>query len=280
MLRVNSRRVDELAEMVKAIGFEKVIAFEDLDPQFRAVKKLVAECGLASYLLVFLNALISYRLSQTGEIYWSLFADYVATKCVSRSGMRSLVEIVEDFAKEYNRYLLNQKIKRIEKIIRCTQLENILILNDLETIRKTAARCLKVDENSKTIVFAIKMIYYVNKAFEKQVQVPLTIPIPVDTRVAIITYLSGALDLPKGIAISSYNLLKFSKTIRSIWTMVGEKSSVPPLNLDALLWYFGKYHKASNMREIFDSAYRELQHFLKPEDVMLIVKNLFYRMIK
>ena len=280
LLVVNSRRVDELAEMFRAVGRERIGFFEDMDPQFEAIKNLSRACGSTAYLLAVLNSVISYRLSQPGEVYWSLFSDYAKSRCMSIDGLGKAVGLVKEFARTYNRVAVDQKLRRLEKIARCGQLEQAVSSTDLEAVRREIALCLDVEPDSKTVVFSVKMVYYVHKALGKNVAIPMTIPIPVDTRVATITYLSGAIDIVGEAISDSYSLLKYSKTIRDIWMEIGRKSSTPPLNIDALIWYFGKYRNTKNIDHIYASEYSRLRHFLTPDEIMLIIRNLFYRLAK
>ncbi|MEM1608409.1 MAG: N-glycosylase/DNA lyase [Ignisphaera sp.] len=280
LLVVNSRRVDELAEMVRAIGLEKIVVFEDIDPQFEAIKNLSRVCGSTAYLLAVLNSVISYRLSQPGEVYWSLFSDYAKSRCRSIDGLEKAVGLVKEFARMYNRVAVDQKLRRLEKIARCSQLEQAVLSTDLEAVRREIALCLDVEPDSKTVVFSAKMVYYVHKALSKKVSIPMTIPIPVDTRVAAITYLSGAIDVVSEATSEGHPLLKYSKTIRGVWMEIGRKSSTPPLNLDALIWHFGKYHNAKSIGYIYASEYSKLRQFLTPDEIMLIIRNLFYRLVR
>ncbi len=264
--------------MVRAIGHKRIEFFEDIDPQFTAIKDLANVCGSTSYLLTILNAAISYRLSQPGEVYWSLFSEYARSRCISVYGLRQIGELVKEFAYMYNRVALDQKLRRLEKMIRCRNLEGIAATVDLEALRREIALCLNVDLDSKTVIFSVKMAYYVHRALGKKLVIPMTIPIPVDIRVATITYLSGAVDIVGEVISNKYSLLRYSKTIRGIWSDIGRKSLVPPLNLDALIWYFGKYSNAKSIDQVYLYVYKELYPILKQDEISLIVRNLFYRL--
>jgi DNA-(apurinic or apyrimidinic site) lyase len=119
------------------------------------------------------------------------------------------------------------------------------------------------------------MLYYAKKALGERVEVPMEIPIPVDGRVALVTYLSGAL-IVEGVSTSREALLRYSDTIRNVWSKVARLSGVPPLNLDAMIWYFGKYAYMGSRSKVLEKAFSELKNLFSRDEVEMLVDNLFY----
>lgn len=64
-------------------------------------------------------------------------------------------------------------------------------LSDLASLWRLIVRIMNARGDEKTIVFAVKMAYYVGRACGLDVNVPMDIPIPVDYRVTVITICSG-----------------------------------------------------------------------------------------
>jgi len=274
---INNSRVYILSAVFKSLGIEKILVFEDIDPQFIAIKNLAKECGRYTEILVMLNALVSYRLVMSGEEYWGKFSSYFVDKCVG--DIPNLVHLFRDFIEKFNRVLENQKLSRIMRIVRCRELLEIVYRGSLVDIWRAIGRCLNVDLNTKTVVFAIKMLYYARKALGENIEIPMDIPIPVDGRIALITYYSGALEvsLPR---ISRDILMKYSNTIRFIWSTIARYSGIPPLNLDSILWFFGKYSDLPSRSKILEKAVEDLKNVLSREDIEILVNNLFYRLPK
>jgi len=274
-IRVNVARVQDLAIAVNSLGREKVLLFEDIDPQYKAIKRVVEICEGYAPLLVVLNALVSYRLSMRGEDYWTRFSDYVIQYCTDMGLTLSADEIVRKFIERFNRVMLRQKLSRVFKVVRCKGILEAIELLPLTDVWKRLSQCLNTNPSSKTVVFAIKMLYYTRKALGEKVNVPIEIPIPVDSRVALVTYLSGALEV-RGVGINRKLLLKYSNAIRNVWSEVARLSGIPPLNLDAMVWYFGRYADSNSRSEVLKKVLSELSGLLSEGDVKMLIDNIFY----
>lgn len=64
-------------------------------------------------------------------------------------------------------------------------------LGDLVSLWRLLSKVTNTRGDEKTIVFAVKMAYYVGRACGLDVSAPMEIPIPVDYRVTVITICSG-----------------------------------------------------------------------------------------
>ena len=273
MIRVNLQRVYELADVFRSVGIGVVKAFEDSDPQLYAVKRVVSCCGIYAYALCVSNALVSYRLPIPGEVFWERFSDYVCRRCSEVRGFEDAIAIVTEFTKEFNKVLASQKIARLSKLCRCRDLLESIQHLDLELFRSSIAKCLDVDRDSKTVVFATKILYYVHRASNKSVEVPHTIPVALDRRVARVTYLSGAVD-----AESDEEVVRSRRTVISIWSTVGREANIPPLNIDSVLWRLGRYTESKTRREAYEKAEKELPKEISRDVLRKLIDNLFYRL--
>lgn len=126
------------------------------------------------------------------------------------------------------------------------------------------ARCLNANVDDKTIVFAVKMMYYGMKALGVDVTLPHDIPIPVDRRVIKISLMSDLIipDEPRVMERSINDLVsdlfKKPQIVRDAWRTVSLGCGIPPLHLDAVLWFFGKYVNCRSKTEVFERVVNEL----------------------
>lgn len=212
----------ELVEIIKSIGVEGAREVEEkVDRQFHALQYLFQHQDPETFIkLVIANSLVSYQLTGRGEDWWWEFAKYFSDREVN-----SLWKAYAEFLprSRTNRRLVEAKLKRIKKV------ENFLsslTLKDFEgyyrnmrTLWKALAKVMESREDSKTIVFAVKMFGYASRiAFSEFIPYPMEIPIPEDLRIKSITS----------------KLTKEKPT--KFWMKVARDSEVPPLHIDSLIW--------------------------------------------
>jgi len=109
-----------------------------------------------------------------------------------------------------------------------------LILNkDYINLWKITYKILGTKPERKTVVFSIKMAYYGLRAlYELVPQLPMEIPIPVDVRIAKITYKAGLIEGAK----DWQELYRKPTIVINLWNIVANRTGIPPLHLDSLLW--------------------------------------------
>ncbi|MCS7123074.1 MAG: N-glycosylase/DNA lyase [Candidatus Aenigmarchaeota archaeon] len=208
-----------LIEKLKKFGVEKILELEKEDIQFKSISLLRNKFDerQASKLVMF-NSLISYRLVGKGEEYWVFFSNYFLTRNKD----------FFDYIKKCPFLVLGRE-KRIERIKKVYDYEPNL--ENLEKTWEDLSNLLKCDKNSKTIVFTIKMLNYVYRAFRDEDRVlPKIIPIPVDFRIRKLT---------KYVNLIEDENVSYKK-IQEIWNEVAELTNIPPLHLDSLLWLIGR----------------------------------------
>ncbi|MCS7111619.1 MAG: N-glycosylase/DNA lyase [Ignisphaera sp.] len=277
--RINDNRIEEISKLFKWIGIYRIKVFEEYDAQFHAAKQIVERCPQTAHYLIYLNSLISYKLMYPGERFWLLFAHYASERCSDLDGFKKVVDLVVDFTLKHNKIMVKQKIDRLRKISRCSDIVDFIDRCEFELISIRTARCLQSESGLKTIVFSVKMLYYAVKAKGYDLVLPNTIPIPVDRRVALLTYLSGLIDVIGETNITPSKLLGISKAIRNIWGRVSLLSSIPPLHIDSVLWCLGKYgYNSSTRSSILNAIDQHLVFSLGEETMRRIVDELFYRL--
>ena len=84
---------------------------------------------------------------------------------------------------------------------------------------KAIAKVLKVDRESKTVVFSVKMFGYAARiVLSKFNPYPMEIPIPEDVRIIKLTRKLT------------------NERPRDFWMKIAKESNVPPLHIDSILW--------------------------------------------
>lgn len=277
---INTHRIYAIASLFSRIGIDGVRIFEDLDPQYRAIKHTLNHCKFEVTILAFyLNSLVAYRLKMVGEDFWRKFADFLVQRCNDIMDIYSLVELVKIFTQKYNNYLYWQKIERLDKIKRCGDLLNQVYVGTQEflPLAEKTAKCLRSSVEAKTVVFSIKMIYYVLRAQGINIILPSELPIPVDRRIAYISYTSGVVKVSAQDINNVVELmLKNSSIVREAWSRVSTYSRIPSLHIDAVLWYFGKFYTVKTIDEVLRNVDAELYAMLGKDLVENLVKELFY----
>ena len=249
LVRRNEERISIVAEKLSLLGLEGALKIEEVDPQFQAVKLITGKAGLGPALtLIVLNSIISYRLSGRGEDYWNEFALYVSRASEPKS-LAEAVKLVLSFlsTSKINVALRASKISRLLRASTAKVLEPDNIVKQTRNLRKFAkalALSLKSRWSSKTIVFSLKMICYAYRArYGKPLIAPFSIPIPIDSRVAKLSWTSGVIDVeeasPRKWSDIVEAVMSKPRVAQGAWSVVAKNSGIPPLHLDSILWLVG-----------------------------------------
>ena len=257
-IKINYAKVHTLANILKNIGLNKILKIELIDPQFISIKSLAGTCKSKTPLLSYLNALISYKLSCRGELYWLEFSEFFRNSRLCNEYERDLIiNVKEQMLKSFNEFLrvskcnkagIQTKMKRLVKISAMLEpIYSTILCKEFLKLWELTYRLLKARPESKTIVFSVKMAYYGLKALGQYLtSLPMNIPIPVDTRIAKVTYYSGLLVGPT----NWRELYVNTKAVIDVWNRIAYLSLVPPLHIDSLLWLLLNKTLRSKFREI------------------------------
>lgn len=220
-------RLRRVVEVLGRYGVQKILELEKRDPQYEAVCQVVKRHGEIGARLAMLNALVSYRLAGKGEEHWRYFGAYFSS--------REVGDICRDFLKyiDESPYLkLAASAKKTRALKTCRYTPN---LNDLRQTLHELSRLLDADPHQKTLVFTIKILNYAYIcASGADRTLPMDIPIPVDYRVAHLTWCAGLIDTPPSQAAKNY------REVQQIWNKVAEETGIPPLHIDTVLWLAGR----------------------------------------
>jgi len=259
LVRQNEERISIVAERLKSLGLESALMVEEVDPQFQAVRLITSKMSFGPALtLIVLNSIISYKLSGRGEDYWNEFALYVSKV----SEPKSLIEAVKLMlgflsVSKINVALRTAKTSRLLRASMARVLEPDIIVRQTRNLRKFAkdlALSLRSKWSSKTIVFSIKMICYAYRArYRRALIAPFNIPIPLDSRIAKLSWTSGVVDV-EGASLRTWSdvieaLMGKPRIVQRAWSAVAEKSGIPPLHLDSILWLIGSFVDRRRARE-------------------------------
>ena len=269
---INEARARELGNLFGSVGLRGVTAFEDEDPQMRSSKTIEAICPGTAATALYTNALVSYMLPMKGERYWALFAEHITRSCPR--GWEQLIESVKGFTSSVHRFGVRQKLNRLDALRRCVRLENLIRVGDYVGLWHETARCLRTQRDKKTVVFSVKMAYYGRRAAGHREALPMSIPIPVDRRVARASILSGVIEG----AASIEDLMRKHRIVARAWGIVAEISGVPPLHLDSVLWVITSYWEIPSPYKVLRSLPQGLVEKVGEDLLLVIIKELlFYR---
>lgn len=271
-MRLVYERILRVAEALREFGRENVRVLEDLDPQMNTAKMLVSCCSEVASIAMVANAVVSYVLSMRGEEYWSRYGEWIC-----REQPRNVAEVIDSvkrFVKLTHRIAVKAKIARLERLSRCHNVLSALETRDLELVWKTLARCLGTSPDAKTVVFAVKMFYYTLKVRGVEPEIPFTIPIPVDRRVAMMTYLSGIVSGENVFTVKT--LLAKPNIVIDAWYQVARLCSIPPLEIDTVLWLFGTYAKLNSIQDIENMVLSKYGSLFPQAVLKRLVSELFY----
>lgn len=220
-------QLKRVVELLRALGVRGVLRLERQDPQYHAVCRVLQHNGEETAArLAMLNALVSYRLSGKGEEHWGYFGRYFS---------RRVYDVCAEFlryveASPYLRLGVEARKRRVQKA--CGYLPD---LEDLGNVLDRLAALLGADRNQKTLVFTIKILNYVymcSRGVDRPL--PFDIPIPVDYRVAHLTWCAGLIDIPPHEAMRRY------REVQEVWNTISREAGIPPLHIDTVLWLAGR----------------------------------------
>ncbi|MEM0307593.1 MAG: N-glycosylase/DNA lyase [Thermofilaceae archaeon] len=254
-LRVNRAAVELVAHYLREPSSRELVERAELaDPQLQSVARILSRFNqrIDAFFYTVGIAAISYQLTTKGEEHWFLAAEHAGGD--PRESLRSFVE--KSPSLKLARSARLARVERLNRLYPSFAAKLDLYLSDLEAFRKDLARALEADQDAKTIVFAVKMLYYAAKASGLSIEPPSSIPIPVDRRVCLISLTSRVVEgeppTPQGARLL---LSKAPKLVAEAWRLVCEKSGVPPIKLDALLWLLGGcYERAGSPEGALDCA--------------------------
>ena len=244
---MREERVRAVAEAIAEVGLGRILEIEErVDPQYRFVSRVAAAWGGDACLLAVLNAVVSYRLAGRGEEHWEYWSQRFSTRRGEPCGEFARFVVESPFL----RPLREQRLRRVERVCRSPP-----SCDDLVRLVHALAVALGSDWRSKTIVFAAKMAGYALRALGQRLIFPMEIPIPVDYRVARMTYCAGLIDVDAEAAMRRY------RAVQDVWSRVAQLSGVPPLHIDTLVWLAGRVVIHGDARyELPSRVVEELSH--------------------
>lgn len=266
-MKIIHERIDAVSRVLGSMGLEVLLKLEEEDPQFTAVSRLASALGKGPAMVyAILVGIVSYRLTMKGEEWWECLARHVLER--ELKGSHSLKRIVGDVIKYLRRCpgaLLQReaKIKRVLKAYSSIEIRRLLqrLLKspddlDLKLLTSTLSKGLNARADSKTVAFAAKMAYYVYRFDAPRRVKGGNIAIPVDSRVACLTYSSRLIETH-----SYRDIVARPKTAQRVWNAISSKTGIPTVNLDVLAWRLGWIPRDT---ETLGEARKRILEFLSP----------------
>ncbi|MEM3961034.1 MAG: N-glycosylase/DNA lyase [Sulfolobales archaeon] len=283
-VRISRERANEIGEFFRRHGEDIITAFEIRDPQYKALETLyqtLNDCNSLA-LLTLLNALISYNLSSTGEEYWWEFARYENFKHYTRDPEK-LWDSMRRFLLTSRGNTMNreQKLRRLSRVREEEfHIEFYAIadeyMRDLRKLVERLSEIMRQSSDDKTIVFTAKMLYYVSKICGIRNPIMEGIRIPVDRRVASVSYTSELLEvLAPGNPIEI--IFREKEKALEAWDIVSSISMIPQIRLDSVIWIMGRYVRE---KDPVQRAVRELEIILGREIKRDIILELAHQMLR
>ncbi|MEM1597034.1 MAG: N-glycosylase/DNA lyase [Pyrobaculum sp.] len=221
------KAIEAVADALNRFGIQSIIQLEMRDPQYAAVCEVVRRHGEeVGARLAMLNALVSYRLLGRGEEHWKYFSHYFQQEV--KDVCKSFLTYLE--TSPYLRLGVENRKKRVLKT--CSYAPD---LEDLKTTLVTLSRLLQSEPDQKTLVFTLKILNYAYGCSRGVVRLlPMDIPIPVDFRVASLSWCAGLVDMPPREGMRQY------REVQAVWNEVAQLTGIPPLHIDTVLWLAGR----------------------------------------
>ena len=257
LLKIDNYRAKEIAKVLKEIFNENNLnAFVEIDPQYKALKKIYLSTrnkGLTAIITI-ANSLISYQLSGKGEDYWSEVGNFFSKTKVG--DYKQLYVLFTDFLTKYTKYnrirILN-KLRRLSiflnsRIIDRLYISPCLYSTDQYPLLKILSEIMKQSIYAKTIIFSVKMYYYVARILCENTVPDPRIPMPIDRRIAYISFTSGLIKISNKTCLEDlkdiiYRLMQSRNrdNIVKAWLILSKYSGIPCILLDTIVWLMGRY---------------------------------------
>lgn len=280
-ITINEERARKLGRLLYNIGLEKILLLEERDPQLHAISRVSGSTSTGwAAVTASLVGLVSYRLTLKGEEWWSCYGDYFSGQ--HELSLQEAYSKVISFLEQCRGAVIQRdaKKKRIKRVISGARkaLETLFrhpqrILASGSWLLNSYAKALNQEPWRKTIAFSVKMAYYAVRSQQSNpVPAPWDVPVPVDLRVACITYSSEIVR-----ANDWRDIIKDPRPAIKAWSIVAAESSIPALNIDSLLWMIGSTPRTnSDVSEVQRLVSSKLYPILGPRAYdlsrMLVIK--------
>lgn len=249
---IDPGRVQAVADALALARVEDILRLEEeADPQYEAAQRIAGSIGRGNAVVaVMLVALVSYRLAMKGEEWWKCLADHAGTWRVQ--SLDDVYRSVQDFiascpgaalAREAKTRRLERAFKEARSLWRELQAKPETIRREPARIAAGLARALGQEPWRKTIVFSVKMGVYAARPPGYRKPVAPGVPLPVDVRVACVSYSSGITSMKPDL------VLRKPRPVVEAWGRIEQVSRVPALHIDTILWLAGDRIRGRNTPE-------------------------------
>lgn len=230
--------MNNIEKFIRLHSLDSILKIEEqYDFQYIALKKIYLRfkniSDIQKAICIFLvvqNALISYQLSWKWEERWNEFSNYLSWYIKNWGTYKNIKwRNIILFNCTNNHRLFQIKLDRIRKtynfITLFKDIDKIYYYyKNMDELNIMLSKWMNQNKYDKTIVFAVKMFWYICRIiFNKTITFPMSVSIPLDSRIQKIYSDNIAINDTKINIINYFNML---------WN----KYWIPPLHLDSLLW--------------------------------------------
>lgn len=264
---VNFGRVRVVADLFSELGFDGIVRFDMLEPEYHALKALYERGVRPEFLglIAVCTGVIDFQLGRGGaDKLWATLAE-VADGFDDLNSLRHVEFLMKVFLNEpINARSLRLKVARVRKLFGSGFAE--WFIENFEKLRRRPvllwrrlAETLGSGMEKKTMVFAMKSFDISHLiCFGDYADFPWDIPIPVDFHVRHVTISAGMLERYES-----------DEVFRKVWALVlrnvREKlgRNISLLRLDSLVWQIGKLMYGCNY--VKSSSVNEIQRYMVEE---------------
>jgi len=261
---VNPERVRVISNLFCDLGFNGIVKFDKLEPEYRALKVLHERKVSPSFLglISICTGVIDFQLGYGGaEKLWSTLVE-IADRFDYLNSLKQIEFLMKVFLNEpINARKLELKMNRIRKIFDSGFAK--WFVENYEKLRqepillwKKLSKTLESRMEKKTMVFAMKAFDISHLiCFGDYAKFPWNIPIPVDFHVKQVTISSGLLE-------SYGDDQAFRKAWMLVLKSVKEKlgGNISLLRLDSSVWQIGRIMYKSRYNK--NLSIKRIQHYM------------------
>ncbi len=247
IVSLNEDRIVEVEGKLDELKVSDIIEIlEEEDLQYKVIRELAEKIDYKILLPIVTGfSLVTYQLATKAEEHWKLFRKFILESDNPLKGFSNFLLQSPSLAK-----YRGVRLRRVKKLFR--NLFNRLYsdakhyLTDLERYWRDITLAVQSNPQSKTVIFAVKMAYYLAKALGFNPSLPRKILVPVDYRVSLVSLTSKIIDVSPNPSswheyrrIASFIKSTKSKMVQKAWHIIGQDLGINALKLDTLLWIYG-----------------------------------------
>lgn len=244
-------RVDAVSEAIAGIGYEGIVAFNQLEPEYSTIKRLYREFEDTDLLQLLVTCATTqdFQLNGDAQAFWQTLTE-VSLEHGSLDSINDVEAILWEFIEEpVNARMSSMKNTRLEKLLNSGFLEWFLANHrDAEPFEvwEQLSNGIENEKRKKTVVLSMKVydIAHLIDTGEYQ-EFPYDIPIPCDLQVERVSETSGIVESTETDEV----MAAWVEVMEGVSGKVGHHISL--LRIDSVIWQAGQVigNAGENLKE-------------------------------